>query len=149
MDSFTLNTTAADHFGIFEVNGPVSCNSEIQGLLLHLRQQDRPCSIDMIKRYENDPTTTFEANIHQLGWVTVVVGKDYISFTEKRDTRPASTTAYQCQPLIDTNQYIHHDVWIGMHFSSFNEDKDAIDDDKNTITILNYMSQKQTYIPDY
>ena len=46
MDSFTLNTTDADHFGIFEVNGSVSCSSEIQGLLLHLRQQGRPCSID-------------------------------------------------------------------------------------------------------
>jgi len=51
MDSFILNTTAADHFGIFEVNGPVSCNSEIQGLLRHLRQQGGPCSIDMIEWY--------------------------------------------------------------------------------------------------
>ena len=52
MDSFTLNTTAADNFGIFELNGPVSCRSELQGLLLHLRQQEQPCSIDTIELYE-------------------------------------------------------------------------------------------------
>jgi len=48
---FTLNTTAAYHFRIFKLNGPVSCSSEIQGLLLHPRQQGRPGWVYMIKQY--------------------------------------------------------------------------------------------------
>ena len=52
MGLFTLNTTAAYHFHIFELNGPISCSSEIQRLLLHVRQHGRLCSIDMIKCYQ-------------------------------------------------------------------------------------------------
>jgi len=52
MNSFTLNTTSAYHFCIFEKNGPVSCSSEIQELLLRPRQQGSPYSIDMIERYQ-------------------------------------------------------------------------------------------------
>jgi len=52
MDSFTLNTTAAYDFGIFEINGPVNSSGRIQWLPLHFRQQDHPCSIDMIERYQ-------------------------------------------------------------------------------------------------
>ena len=54
MDSFTLNTTAAYDFGIFEVNGlikAINSNGRIRRLPLHFRQQDHPCSIDMIERY--------------------------------------------------------------------------------------------------
>ena len=52
MDSFTLNTTASDHFRTFEFNGTISCSSEIQELLLRPRQQGSPYSIDMIERYQ-------------------------------------------------------------------------------------------------
>jgi len=51
MDSFTLNTTAAYHFFILDRNGPVTCSSTIQGLLLHSRKQGHPGWIDMVERY--------------------------------------------------------------------------------------------------
>ena len=46
MDSFTLNTTTAYDFAIFEINGPSAATEEYN------RQQDHPWSIDMITRYE-------------------------------------------------------------------------------------------------
>ena len=51
-DSFTLNTTATYNCCIVEVNGPINSNGRIRRLLLHFRQQDNICSIDMIKWYE-------------------------------------------------------------------------------------------------
>ena len=52
MDSCTLNTTAAYDFGIFEINGPINSNGRIRWFPLHFRQQDHPCLIYMIERYQ-------------------------------------------------------------------------------------------------